>query len=298
MRATALASAVSLITLLFPTASVLASQLSAACPYRSGFADLKAQIGARMGNPSSCEYPDPKGTGDTEQTTTSGLAFWRKSTNTPTFTNGFDHWALTSNGLLYWTGDSVDPPVVTAAVPTGLTPTEAAAVDAIVGQANLSFAISLMFLYSDWDFGKEANLLADRNAALQDFTQGYLSPSQTAEKFDGLARRPSSAAILNSWHQASTVSADVLPDMNAVLLVLGHYLDIEARADAGYAAYLREFQQAGRRVSPTAQLLWDRAQRAAVDGTAIRATLDRQWREIVCAKYGLSNFSPETVGCA
>jgi len=54
---------------------------------------------------------------DTEQNTTAGLAFWRKATNTPTFTNGFDHWALTSTGLVYWTGDSIDPPRTAAAVP-------------------------------------------------------------------------------------------------------------------------------------------------------------------------------------
>ncbi|MBI4492514.1 MAG: hypothetical protein HY690_06945 [Chloroflexi bacterium] len=51
------------------------------------------------------------------QQTTRGLAFYRKSTNTATFTNGFEHWALTTNGLLYWTGDSIDPPGVAAPSP-------------------------------------------------------------------------------------------------------------------------------------------------------------------------------------
>jgi hypothetical protein len=53
-----------------------------------GFASLKAQLGGAMGDPVSCEYADPNGTGDTLQDTSTGLAFWRKSTNTPTFTSG------------------------------------------------------------------------------------------------------------------------------------------------------------------------------------------------------------------
>lgn len=46
-----------------------------------GFAELRAQIGDGMGEPLSCEFPDPSGTGDIQQRTTTGLAFWRKSTN-------------------------------------------------------------------------------------------------------------------------------------------------------------------------------------------------------------------------
>jgi hypothetical protein len=77
-----------------------------------GFADLKAQIGAAMGEPTTCEFADPNGTGDVHQRTTTGLAFWRKSTNTPTFTNGFDHWAHSPAGWVTWTGASIDPPNV------------------------------------------------------------------------------------------------------------------------------------------------------------------------------------------
>lgn len=75
-----------------------------------GFAALREQLGPRMGDPTSCNYGDPKGSGDTLQNTTAGLAFYRRSTNTPTFTNGFEHWALTASGMVYWTGDSIDPP--------------------------------------------------------------------------------------------------------------------------------------------------------------------------------------------
>lgn len=78
--------------------------------YHYGFKALSDALGDRMGTPLSCEYGDPKGTGDTEQDTAKGLAFFRKSTNTPTFTDGFNHWALTSSGLVTWTGGSIDPP--------------------------------------------------------------------------------------------------------------------------------------------------------------------------------------------
>ena len=54
-----------------------------------GFAALHDWLGdATMGAAATCEYADPNGTGDTQQNTTRGLAFWRKSTNTPTFTDG------------------------------------------------------------------------------------------------------------------------------------------------------------------------------------------------------------------
>jgi hypothetical protein len=75
-----------------------------------GFAALSTRLGANMGQPVSCEYADPNGSGDTLQDTTGGLAFWRKATNTPTFTDGSTHWALTTYGLIGWRGDSIDPP--------------------------------------------------------------------------------------------------------------------------------------------------------------------------------------------
>jgi hypothetical protein len=81
-----------------------------------GFASLNAQLGDVLGDPTTCEFADPNGSGDMLQQTTNGLAFWRKSSNTPTFTNGSDHWALTPTGLVQWTGSSVDPP--TAATPS------------------------------------------------------------------------------------------------------------------------------------------------------------------------------------
>jgi hypothetical protein len=90
--------------------------------YVFGFANLKTRLGSAMGDPVSCEYADPNGTGDTLQDTTAGLAFWRKSTNTPTFTDGATHWGLTAGGLITWSGPSIDPPAVATAAPNWTPP--------------------------------------------------------------------------------------------------------------------------------------------------------------------------------
>ncbi len=68
-----------------------------------------------MGDPIECEHVNPEN-GDSLQHTTTGLSFYRKATNTPTFTNGGEHWAITGDGLTYWTGTTIDPPGVVATV--------------------------------------------------------------------------------------------------------------------------------------------------------------------------------------
>ncbi len=90
--------------------------------FRFGFAHLKSLLGPTMGEPIECEHANPEN-GDTLQQTTTGLSFYRKATNIPTFTDGWNHWGWTADGLVTWTGDSVDPPgvVVPTATPT---PTE------------------------------------------------------------------------------------------------------------------------------------------------------------------------------
>src|SRR5215204_1547849 len=82
-----------------------------------GFASLKAQLGSVMGEPVECEHPN-NANGDTLQKTSTGLAYWRNSTNTPTFTDGYRHWAITPTGLVAWVGASPDPPGVAAAPAT------------------------------------------------------------------------------------------------------------------------------------------------------------------------------------
>jgi hypothetical protein len=73
---------------------------------------LHEQIGDVMGVPTGCEH---NGDGDDRIQRTSagagnGLAYWRKSTNTPSFTNGYHHWALTSRGIVEWAGGGPDRP--------------------------------------------------------------------------------------------------------------------------------------------------------------------------------------------
>lgn len=75
-----------------------------------GFAELRIRIGDKMGQPLECEraiFPS----GDTNQRTTTGLAYYRSGVNIPSFVNGLEHWALTSQGLVHWIGDVVDPPI-------------------------------------------------------------------------------------------------------------------------------------------------------------------------------------------
>lgn len=71
--------------------------------------ELRKQVGEAMGQPLECEHVNPEN-GDTLQKTTTGLAYYRKSTGTPMFTDGWRHWALTAEGLVSWEGESPDPP--------------------------------------------------------------------------------------------------------------------------------------------------------------------------------------------
>jgi hypothetical protein len=96
-----------LLLVLWPT--TLAAQSAAACPpgrtpsFLLGFASLQTSLGSSMGEPTECEHVDPV-SGDAFQRTTTGLALYRRDTNTPMFTNGREHWALTPDGLVSWSG--------------------------------------------------------------------------------------------------------------------------------------------------------------------------------------------------
>ncbi len=68
-----------------------------------GFASLQTRLGSSMGDPTECERVEPV-SGDVFQRTTTGIALYRRDTNTPMFTNGREHWALTSDGVAHWTG--------------------------------------------------------------------------------------------------------------------------------------------------------------------------------------------------
>jgi hypothetical protein len=78
-----------------------------------GFDQLKARIGALMGDPVECAYPDLQ-TGDLIQRTTTGLATHPARANNltadlTTFTDGWRHWMMTPDGAIYWEGDSPEP---------------------------------------------------------------------------------------------------------------------------------------------------------------------------------------------
>jgi hypothetical protein len=121
MRRTSLAVAFFLSVVLLPSQTIAQAEDQCApgqAPtFAAGFADLKSHIGTAMGSPTTCEFPDPNGSGDVHQQTSAGLAFWRKSTNTPTFTDGWQHWGHTPQGWVTWTGSSIDPPGASASVP-------------------------------------------------------------------------------------------------------------------------------------------------------------------------------------
>ena len=74
-----------------------------------GMAALRSSLGANMGDPIECER-SVDDQGDTQQNTTTGLAYYRRQLNMASFTTGWDHWGSRDGGLIHWTGDAVDPP--------------------------------------------------------------------------------------------------------------------------------------------------------------------------------------------
>jgi pimeloyl-ACP methyl ester carboxylesterase len=108
--------------------SLAPAAAAADCPssFQGGFASLNVALGGAMGQPTECEHPDPAGTGDVLQHTTGGggfgLAYWRKSTNTPIYFDGANHYALATNGLVSWAGGAVDPPMDASAGTVAIAP--------------------------------------------------------------------------------------------------------------------------------------------------------------------------------
>jgi hypothetical protein len=83
--------------------------------FMGGIAVLKASLGRTMGDPLECERV-VNNDGDTQQKTTTGLAYYRKQLNTACFTTGWEHWGLVEKGLVHWAGSTVDPPADAARV--------------------------------------------------------------------------------------------------------------------------------------------------------------------------------------
>jgi hypothetical protein len=71
--------------------------------FLAGFAYLHEHLGAVMGEPLDCERTDLS-SGDGQQQTTTGIAVYRKDTNTLMFTNGREAWSLATEGLVHWAG--------------------------------------------------------------------------------------------------------------------------------------------------------------------------------------------------
>src|SRR3954467_1141290 len=75
--------------------------------FNTSLSYLKFQIADVMGEPVECAHIDQV-TGDTLQQTTTGLAYVRKWTGLPTFTDGWNRWTITANGLVSWQGPDLD----------------------------------------------------------------------------------------------------------------------------------------------------------------------------------------------
>jgi endonuclease/exonuclease/phosphatase family metal-dependent hydrolase len=107
MRQSGWAAFILLSLVLFINAALASAQSETFCPpdqqpqFSHGFAFLKAQLGARMGEPLECEHYDVAG--NAWQKTTTGQAFYLQNSNTPMFTSGNRHWAWTLAGLRQWT---------------------------------------------------------------------------------------------------------------------------------------------------------------------------------------------------
>jgi len=77
--------------------------------FLGSLANLKTHIGDVMGDAKDCEHAIDAD-GNTQQLTTTGLAYYRRRLNIAIFTNGWDHWALSDDKLLRWSGSDVEPP--------------------------------------------------------------------------------------------------------------------------------------------------------------------------------------------
>jgi hypothetical protein len=77
--------------------------------FQFGLVELKQRLGDTMGVPTECEHP-ASANGDTVQQTTTGLAAYHRASNTVTFTDGWQHWALAPDGLIFWEGTQSEPP--------------------------------------------------------------------------------------------------------------------------------------------------------------------------------------------
>jgi hypothetical protein len=82
---------------------------------------LMAVLGQTVGEPLECVHGNVENA-DLLQQTSTGLLVYRTLSGTAVFTNGYVHWAMTSDGLLRWFGSGLDPPWVEIVSVSGAPP--------------------------------------------------------------------------------------------------------------------------------------------------------------------------------
>jgi hypothetical protein len=107
--------------------------------FQLGFARLQQQLGAVVGEPLECQHGSPENN-DVIQHTTTGLLYYRPGINTPIFTNGHEHFAITRQGLVFWRNASVVPPQPTVQEQSYLAVTRSTMADAsdLLGQIDVA----------------------------------------------------------------------------------------------------------------------------------------------------------------
>ena len=97
-------------------------QLARAVGSLDGEAGADARV-AVFGDPLTCPYPDPSGSGDILQQTQGGTLYWRwrgrNGEGVATYTDGARHWALpyaSNRQVVEWESGEVDPPVTASVV--------------------------------------------------------------------------------------------------------------------------------------------------------------------------------------
>jgi len=84
--------------------------------YGAGIADLAERLGETIGAPLDCEHT-VDAVGDTEQSTTTGLAMYTVATHQVSFTNGMERWTLDDGTRLLYTASPDAVPLVVPASP-------------------------------------------------------------------------------------------------------------------------------------------------------------------------------------
>ena len=165
-----------------------------------GIGELKERLGPIMGEPLECEHINPAN-GDTVQQTSTGLAYYRPAINTPIFTNGTAHYALSGGQLIFWESDSVEPPRPTAAESVYLATTGSALgrVDALTARLGTMRETGRRGRLGSIPFGEIGELLDE----LAEARQAFASAQESARL------KPYDDAILESL-AAAAASAEAL----------------------------------------------------------------------------------------